>query len=184
MTYQIAQAIGDDCTVFDDSQTLNRTDEYLHCDRPGTYFHNPGTSGGWGPGAALGAKIADPSRDVVMISGDGYYMFASPNPAIWAAQHYNAPFLSIIYQNRSYGTGTLRVAATYADSHAARAGFDGGYFDPPIDFAMEATAAGAHAENVRDPAEVAPALQRGLAAIRAGRPALISVWLPKLLGSD
>ena len=184
LTYQIAQAIGDTCTVFDDSQTLNRTDEFLKCDTPGTFFHNPGTSGGWGPGAALGAKIAAPSRDVVMISGDGYYMFASPNPAIWAASHYNAPFLSVIYQNRSYGTGTLRVAATYNDSHAARAGFEGGYFDPPIDFAMEASAAGALAENVRDPAEIAPALQRGLAAIRSGRPALISVWLPKLLANE
>lgn len=183
-SYQIGQAFGDSCTVFDDSQTLNRTDEYMRCDTPGTFFHNPGTSGGWGPGAALGGKIADPSRDVVMISGDGYYMFASPNPAIWAASHYQAPFLSVIFQNRSYGTGTLRVKATYPDSHSERGGFDGGYFDPPIDFAMEASAAGAHAENVRDPADVGPALKRGLAAIRAGRPALVAVWLPRLLAED
>jgi acetolactate synthase-1/2/3 large subunit len=35
--------------------------------------------------------------------------------------------------------------------------------------------------NVRDPAEVGPALRRGLAQIRRGTPAVIAVWLPKIM---
>ena len=70
------------------------------------------------------------------------------------------------------------------DSFAVKAGYDGGYFDPPIDFAKEAEAAGAYGENVTDPAEVEPALRRGLERIRAGQPAVISVWLARLLQKD
>src|ERR1700734_808323 len=125
-----------------------------------------------------------PDRDVVSITGDGFYIFASANAALWSAAHYKAPFMSIIYQNRSYSTGVLRVANVFPDGYAAKAGYDGGYFDPPIDFAKEAEAAGAYGENVRDPAEIAPAIARGLKQIRAGKPAVISVWLPRLLQKD
>ena len=71
------------------------------------------------------------------------------------------------------------------DSYAAKADYDGGYFDPPIDFAKEAEAAGAYGENVTDSAQIEAALRRGLKAIREeGRPAVISVWLAKLLQKD
>ena len=104
--------------------------------------------------------------------------------SLWSAAQYNAPYLTIVYQNRSYSTGTLRVARSYPDGYAAKAGYHGGYFDPPIDFAKEAEAAGAYGENVTDPAEVAPALQRGLASVRDGTSAVISVWLARYLQDD
>ena len=93
--------------------------------------------------------------------------------------------MAIVYQNRSYSTGTLRIDRVYGkDSYAGKADYDGGYFDPPIDFAKEAEAAGAYGENVTDPAEIEPALRRGLKNIREGRPAVISVWLARLLQQD
>jgi thiamine pyrophosphate-dependent acetolactate synthase large subunit-like protein len=90
----------------------------------------------------------------------------------------------VIYQNRSWSTGTLRIDATYEDSFSAKGGYDGGYFDPPIDFAQEAMAAGAYGENVRKAEDVGPALRRGLEQTRQGRPAVISVWLAKLLSDS
>ena len=51
----------------------------------------------------------------------------------------------------------------------AKGGLEAGYFDPPIDFAKEAEAAGAYGENVSDPAEVGPALKRGLPGPRLFR---------------
>jgi acetolactate synthase I/II/III large subunit len=182
--HEIAGTLGDACIIFDETIASDPLCNYLHCDRPGSYFYLPASAGGWSPGAALGAKLAAPDRDVVSITGDGFYMFASANAALWSAAHYKAPFMSIIYQNRSYSTGVLRVANVFPDGYAAKAGYDGGYFDPPIDFAKEAEAAGAYGENVRDPAEIAPAIARGLKQIRAGKPAVISVWLPRLLQKD
>ena len=36
-------------------------------------------------------------------------MFGTPIHALWAARHYKAPFMAVVYQNRSYSTGTLRI---------------------------------------------------------------------------
>ena len=184
LSYQIGQALGDDCIVFDDTIVVSQVHDYLQCARPGSYFYNPGSSGGWAPGAAFGAKLAAPDRTTVAITGDGFYMFGTAIHALWSAAQYNAPYLTIVYQNRSYSTGTLRVARTYPDGYAAKAGYPGGYFEPPIDFANEARSAGAYGENVTDPREVGPALQRGLASVRKGTSAVISVWLQRLLQAD
>ena len=183
LAYQIAQLCDDNSLVIDDT-THDRIFPYLRLSRPGSYFHNPGSAGGWAPGAALGAKLAAPERDVIAVTGDGFYMYGAPTSAIWAAARHNAPFLTIIFQNRSYTTGTVAVANSYPDGYAQRSGFDGGYLEPAMDFAKEAEAAGAYGENVRDPREVAAALRRGLERTRAGQPAVISAWLPRLLHED
>jgi acetolactate synthase I/II/III large subunit len=187
LSYRIAKVLDDNCIVFDETISQNQVHDYLNISQPGAYFHNPASSGGWATGAAFGAKLAAPDKDVIAVSGDGFYMFGTPIHALWAARHYKAPFMAIVYQNRSYSTGTLRINAVYGakDSYAAKADYDGGYFDPPIDFAKEAEAAGAYGENVTDSAQIEGALRRGLKAIREeGRPAVISVWLAKLLQKD
>jgi hypothetical protein len=158
--HEIGRTLGDDCIIFDETVTRDPLCDHLRCDRPGSYFYLPASAGGWSPGAAFGAKLAAPERDVVSITGDGFYMFATANAALWSAAHYRAPFMSIIYQNRSYSTGVLRVDSVFPGGYAAQSGYDGGYFDPPIDFAKEAEAAGAFGENVRDPAEIALARPR------------------------
>lgn len=184
LSYQINQALDDNCVMIDDTLSHNPLYHYLRQSKPGTYFRNPGSSGGWGPGAGLGAKLARPDKDIVVVTGDGFYMYSAANAAIWAAKHYGAPFMTVIYQNRSYSTGTRATAAFYPDGYAVKGGLEGGYFDPPIDFAKEAEAAGAYGENVRDPSQVAAALQRGLAQVRSGTPAVISVWLPRLMQKE
>ncbi len=183
--YRIGGMLDENCILFDEALPPNRTRDYIDRTRPGSYFANPGSSGGWATGAALGAKLAAPERDVIAVSGDGFYMFGTPAPALWSAAHHGAPFLQIVYTNRSYTTGTERIVNNYgADSYAAKDGFQGGWFDPPIDFAKEAEAAGAHGETVRDPAELDAALARGLAQVRDGKPALVSIWLKRLQGED
>ncbi len=183
VSYQIAQLLDDNSLVIDDT-TQDRLFPYLRVARPGSYFHNPGSTGGWAPGAALGAKLAAPERDVIAVTGDGFYLYATPTAALWAAVRHGAPFLTVVYQNRSYTTGTVAVANAYPDGYAAKADFDGGYLEPAMDFAKEAESAGAHGETVRDPREVGPALRRALAHTRAGRPAVVAMWLPRLLRGD
>jgi acetolactate synthase-1/2/3 large subunit len=182
--YQVSQLLDDNSILVDDTLPRAPVSQYARLSEPGSYLKNPGTSGGWGAGAALGIKLARPERDVIMVSGDGSYMYSVPNPALWAAAQYGAPFLGVVFQNRSYSTGTHSTRQMYPGGYAERSGLEGGYFDPPIDFAKEAEAAGAYGENVRDPAGVGPALRRGLAQVRQGQPAVISVWLPRILHDD
>ena len=169
LSYQIGQALDDDCVVFDDTIVLNQVHDYLQCDRPGSYFHNPASSGGWAPGAAFGAKLAAPDRDVVAITGDGFYMFASAIHSLWScAALQRAVSDDRLSEPQLFHRHDPRRAQLSGRLFAAKAGYDGGYFDPPIDFAKEAEAAGAYGENVTDPAEVGPAIQRGLESVRNG----------------
>jgi acetolactate synthase-1/2/3 large subunit len=181
LSYQIGKAMDENCLMIDETLMLSPLPPYLRFSEPGTYFRNPGSAGGWSAGAALGAKLGRPDRDVVAVTGDGFYMYSVATSAIASAVRYRAPFMSVIYQNRSYSTGTRATAQFYPDGYAVRGGLEAGYFDPPMDFAKEAEAAGAYGENVKDPAEVGPALQRGLKQIRNGTPAVIAVWLPKIM---
>ena len=183
LSYCIGQMVDDRSIVIDDT-TANKVAPYLSISRPGSYFRNPGSSGGWGPGAALGAKFAAPDRDVIAVSGDGFYLYGNGAAAIWTAAKYQAAFLMIVYQNRSYTTGTIAVDQAYPGGYAARSGYEGGYMEPAMDFAKEAEASGGYGETVRDAADLPAALQRGMERVRAGQPALISVWLARLLAED
>jgi acetolactate synthase-1/2/3 large subunit len=179
--YQIGQILEPDAILVDD--TLGGFEPSYHRrTQPGTYFKSGGSSGGFGSGASFGAKIARPDRDVVFPTGDGYFMFGTPMPALWCANHYKAPFLSIVFVNKSYSTGTNGLRDTYPEGAAVSAGnYEGGVFDPPPNFAKLAEAANAYGELVTEPEEVGPALRRGLDQTRRGTPALIAVDLPTLV---
>ena len=156
--------------------------EYNRRSLPGTYFRRAGSSGGWGVGAAVGAKLARPDCDVVHATGDGFFMFGSPLEALWAASHHKAPFLSVVYVNRSYSTGTRGVRSTYPKGvSVGRGEYVGGVFDPPPDFAKLAETVNGYGETVSEPEQVGPALRRGLEEVRKGHPAVVAVWLPTMV---
>ena len=183
VSYQLGQILEPDTILLDDA--LSNTpfvQAYRGRNQPGTYFKSGGSSGGWGSAAAFGAKLARPESDVVLASGDGYFMFGAPLAALWAAGHYGAPFLSLVYVNRSYSTGTRGLKGTYPDGVAVRTGdYEGGTFDPPPDFAKLAEAANGYGETVHEPEEVGPALRRALEQVRNGFPAVVAAMLPTLV---
>ena len=179
--YQIGQMLEEQAIVLDDTLSSTAAFRPYHGrSLPGSYFKSGGSAGGWGTGAAFGAKTAAPDRDVVLVTGDGYFMFGSPLAALWSSGHYKTPFLTVVFVNRSYSTGTAGVDGAYPGGYAASAGYEGGLFDPPPDFAKLAEVANGYGESVTDPAEVGPALKRGLAEVRNGSPAVIAVQLPTL----
>ena len=187
LSYRIAKVLDDNCIVFDETIAQNQLHDYLNISQPGAYFHNPASSGGWATGAAFGAKLAAPEKDVIAVSGDGFYMFGTPIHALWAARHYKAPFMAVVYQNRSYSTGTLRINCVYGRRTAT----------PPRPITTAAISIrrstsprrprppAPMARTSPTPAQIEGALRRGLKAIREeGRPAVISVWLARLLQKD
>ncbi len=182
LSHEIGAFVDGDTIVFDETLPHNQVDRYLTCPNPGSYFANPASSGGYTPGAAFGAKLAAPDKHVIAVTGDGFYMFGTANAALWAGKHYGAAFTIVVFQNRAYSTGTTQIKMLYGpESYAGKTGFEGGTFDPPMDFAKEAEACGAHGENVRDPAEITPALRRAKEANQRGIPAIVSVWVEPLV---
>ncbi len=182
VAYQIGKALQPDSILLDDA--LSNTPYVVahhHRSEPGTYFKSGGSTGGWGSGAAVGAKLAQPDRDVILATGDGYFMFGTPLAALWAAAHHKAPFLTVVFVNRSYSTGTIGLRDIYPEGTAAMEhNFNGGEFDPPPDFAKLAEAAGGYGESVTDADQMGPALQRGLDQVHKGYPAVIAAQIPML----
>ena len=183
VSYEIGNLLDSQAILLDDALSNSGfVNTYHKRSEPGTFFKSGGSSGGWGSGAAFGAKLAAPNRDVVLATGDGYFMFGTPMTALWSAAHYKAPFLTVVFVNRSYSTGTNYLNLMYPDGVSVRSGnYEGGVFDPPPDFAKLAESANSYGENVTDVNEVAPALKRGLEQVRNGTPAVIAMALPTLV---
>ena len=183
VAYELGKTMAPDTILLDDALSNSAyVNAYHRREKPGTYFESGGSSGGWGSGAALGAKFGRPDSDVILTTGDGYFMFGTPLPALWCASHYKAAFLTVVFVNRSYSTGTRGLKRTYPEGMAVELGnYEGGLFDPPPDFAKLAEAANGYGETVREPEEVGPALRRGLEQVRKGYPAIIAAYLPTLV---
>jgi acetolactate synthase I/II/III large subunit len=133
------------------------------------HWMDPGPLGTLGVGIpfVLAAKHARPDKEVVALFGDGAFSLTG-----WDFEtlvRYNLPFVGIVGNNSSmnqirygqiqkYGEARGRVGNTLGDVH----------------YDKFAQMLGGYGEEVRDPADIGPALQR---ARESGLPSLINVWV-------
>jgi acetolactate synthase-1/2/3 large subunit len=136
------------------------TYHYFRVRRAGSFFAPGGMAGmGWGPCAATGAAIIDPSRRVVSVVGDGG-MFMSIHVLSTAVEH-GAPVTFVVMNNG----GLANVRDVQKDRHIA--------VDlPPTDFAAIARSFGAEGLRVERDTELADALK---SAAEAPGPVLLDV---------
>jgi thiamine pyrophosphate-dependent acetolactate synthase large subunit-like protein len=181
LAYQLSQVLEPESLLINDVVSSGHfVRGYAQRSRPGTYLRTGSSAGGWGSGVAVGARLARSDRDVVLASGDGFFAFGSPMAALWAARFHKAPFLSVVFVNGAYTTGTSAVKAMYPQGDSVQSDdFAGGLIDPVADFAKLAETAGGYGENVTEAAEVGPALKRGLDHVRQGVPAIVAVRIPE-----
>jgi acetolactate synthase-1/2/3 large subunit len=146
-----------------------------HFDRP---YRWPGRALGTGTqiGMATGVALAHrgTGRLVVDCQTDGDLMFDVG--ALWFAAKHQVPFLCVMHNNRAYYNDwehQITVARQRGTSvERAYIGMD--ISDPAPDFAAIARGFGWHAEGpVEDPADIAGALDRAIAAVKRGMPALV-----------
>lgn len=150
--------------------------QQIRPDQPGTFFFDSAASLGWAMGAALGAKLADLSRDVVCLLGDGSFHFSSPLACLWAAEAYKIPFLTVLYNNASLRAVQDAIIGQYPEGHGRHADSGVGHqIVPSPKYELAAQACHAYAETVTDPAQIKPALERALGEVRGGRAALLDV---------
>ncbi|MCR4392863.1 MAG: thiamine pyrophosphate-binding protein [Dehalococcoidales bacterium] len=146
---------------------------------PGTWLGCAGGSIGWALGAALGAKLAAPQKNVVSLMGDGAFIWGCPTATLWTAGSYQAPFLSVIFNNQSYGAIKGLVNRAYGEEGlSAKQAFDCGVeIAPPPDYAMIARACGAYGRTVQEPDELIEAFREGFREVEGGRCAVLDIRL-------
>jgi thiamine pyrophosphate-dependent acetolactate synthase large subunit-like protein len=132
-----------------------------------------GSALGWGVGAAVGVKIAQPDKQVVAMQGDGGFLFGGQPMALWTMSRYQIPVITVIYNNRSYNETRERAFAE--GGRQAQTGKDMISYlgDPDVDFVKLAAAFGVQGEQVTTPDQIQPAMKRAVRATQDGRPYLI-----------
>jgi thiamine pyrophosphate-dependent acetolactate synthase large subunit-like protein len=154
-----------------------------------------GSALGWGVGASVGVKIAQPDKQVISLQGDGGFLFGQAQ-ALWTMSRYQIPVITVIYNNRAYNETRERSFAE--GGRQAETGKDMLSYlgDPDVDFVKLAGAFGVPAEQVTTPDQIKPAMQRAAKATRDGKPYLIDAlvgrtgrgadlaWYPKLSIAD
>ena len=147
------------------------------------FYRYNGDCGGFGIGydtpASVGGALAhrEHGRLSIGIVGDGDFNFVGPG-ALWTAAHHKIPLLLIVHNNRAYHAEVMLVQRTAARRGRGNDNVDIGNVirDPAPDYAKIAQGYGIYAEGpIEDPAALAPALERALARVRAGEPALLDV---------
>lgn len=137
---------------------------------------------GVGPGMAIGAQIAHPDKRVVHITGDGAMGF---NIQEFDTQvRHGLPVLTVVCNNQLWGMSAHGQDLIYGRDRRVITELRG------TRYADIAQAFGCHAERVQRLADLAPALQRALAA---GKPACVEVMtdpevmhptMPAMVGAD
>ena len=180
LTKTISEVISDDTVILNEAISNSASvEKYIPRVKPGTMFLSGGSSLGWHGGAALGMKLACPEKEIIALTGDGSYIFSCPTAVYWMAKKYNAPFMTVIFNNQGWNAPKQISLGEHPDGYAHDLGKFWSSFDPPAQLDMIANAAGdAFARTVSKPNELKAALIAGQEAVKNGRPAVINVILP------
>lgn len=122
----------------------------------GRFILSPrGTGGiGWSLPAAIGAKLADPSRSVICLSGDGAFGYVMNE--LETAARYAVPLLIVVFNNSTLGFQRhweKKVMGEYRECD---------FLD--IDYSEVGRALKCQGERVCDPDKIGAAIDRGLAS--------------------
>ena len=133
-----------------------------------------GSALGWGVGAAFGAQLALPGRQVVSIQGDGGILFGQTE-TFWTISRYDAPILIVIMNNYSYNETRTRNLTSGGRQFQTGRELTSYLGDPKVDFSKIAEGYAIKGEKVKDPRDLAAGLQRALNTMKDGRPYLLDV---------
>lgn len=136
-----------------------------------SFFGNVSGGIGWGIAAAVGVQIAEPTRRVVAVIGDGSAMYSIS--AIWSAANQKLPVIFLITNNEGYQILKNRLKLFHGNDTPIGMDFD----DPPMNIAKIAEGFGLAAERVDTAEGFDSALDRALA--RTDSPTLIEAMVKK-----
>jgi benzoylformate decarboxylase len=169
---EAARAIGPDIPIVDEAvATSEHLRGFLDSPSPRQYSFTRGGALGWGMPAAVGASLGLGRAPVISLAGDGAALY-SPQ-ALWTAAHEELPVTFSVMNNREYNIlkSFMRSRKDYVSARTNR--FIAMDIDrPPIDYLSLAKALGVPARQVTKAADIAPAIEAGIAS---GKPNLIEI---------
>jgi acetolactate synthase I/II/III large subunit len=163
LLFELSKVLDEDTIVVTDvGWNKNGAAQQLQSSKPGTFITSGGLATmGFGPAAAIGAKIGAPNRKVVCLVGDGGFL--SVVGALTTAVELDVPVVWVLFNNFCFST--IRTVGVTYFKNAYGTEFrkpDGTPYNP--DFPLMAKAFGIEAARVDEPDELGAALKKALAA--------------------
>jgi acetolactate synthase-1/2/3 large subunit len=175
LAYEVWQAIKDEDWVLTAGTLKDWVQKIWDFDKP---YRHPGRELGTGTqiGMSIGVALAHKGqgRLVVDLQPDGDLMFDLG--ALWMPIKYDIPMLVVMYNNRAYYNDwnhqIVMARNRGTDPDRAHIGMD--LCGPDPDFATMARSMGWYGEGpIEDAADLRPALDRAIAQVKQGKPALV-----------
>jgi acetolactate synthase-1/2/3 large subunit len=139
---------------------------------PGQWM-DPGALGslGVGTGFAIAAGLAQPTKEVLCYYGDGSFGMTAFD--METANRFGVPYIAVIGNNSAMNQIRYGQLAKYGEERGNVGNLLG-----DVPFGKFAEMLGGYGEEVRDPAQIAPALLRARESVhRLGRSAVINIWV-------
>jgi len=139
---------------------------------PGQWM-DPGALGslGVGTGFAIAAGLANPNKEVLCYYGDGSFGMTAFD--METANRFGVPYIAVIGNNSAMNQIRYGQLAKYGDQRGNVGNLLG-----DVPFGKFAEMLGGYGEEVRDPAQIAPALKRARESVnRLGKSAVINIWV-------
>jgi thiamine pyrophosphate-dependent acetolactate synthase large subunit-like protein len=158
---------------------LSWDDSWVTFKHPLDYIGSDGGGGvGGGPGISVGAALAlkGTGRLPIAICGDGDFLMGVT--AVWTAVHYKIPLLFVLANNRSFYNDELHQErmARARNRPVENKWIGQRMSEPDVDLAAMGRAQGAVGFGpVTKPGDLAPALEKAIAAVDAGGVAVVDV---------
>ena len=137
------------------------------------HWMDPGPLGTLGVGTSfsMASKLAHPDKEVVCYYGDGSFGMTAFD--METANRFGAPYIAVIGNNSAMNQIRYGQIAKYGKERG-----DIGNLLGDVPFSKFGEMLGGYGEEVRDPAEIAPALQRARDSVAAtDKSAVINIWV-------
>ena len=137
------------------------------------HWMDPGALGslGVGTGFALAAKLAHPDNEVLCYYGDGAFSMTAFD--METANRFGAPYIAVVGNNSAMNQIRYGQIAKYGKERG-----DVGNLLGDVPYSQFAHMLGGHGEEVREAAEIAPALERAREAVKStGKSAVVNIWV-------
>lgn len=151
--------------------------DFLALSEPRSYLSSSLAGGlGFGLGGALGAKLGAKAKNVLLIVGDGSYMFGCPTAAHHVARMYGLPTTTLVMNNARWNAVHRSTLGMYPQGLASKEELMPlvSLGDSP-EYQDIMKACGGYGEKVSDPSLLLAALQRCLEANARGQSALLNL---------
>ena len=152
--------------------------QHLPMTMPQSFFRGSGGLG-QGIGTALGIKLASRERPVVLLVGDGSFLYNPIIQALGASKRHELPIAIVIFNNKKYAAMRQGHVHHYPDGASASENLHYGVTIDGPDYEQLGGHFGFHGQRVEKVGELNDAVRSTLAAANGGRTAILNACITR-----